>query len=168
MQADIAGAVRVVEVAKAFNWTWKDEDVARFCSAAGWRMRDPRTRDATLVTDLQLDDPIAFVEKDRSFLQQHGGAKESVLHIQLIFTDIGPLDAGSRRAILGQLNERLTTIVGTPSWSDEDGQAAWYLPRLVILAESRDEWLQIDIVNPRYQKWQEESDAFFDDFEDED
>ncbi|MEV6773914.1 DUF6301 family protein [Nocardia sp. NPDC051030] len=166
MQADIAGAVRAVEVAKAFHWTWKDEDVARFCDAAGWHVREQRTHGATLVTDLRLAEPIAFVEADRSFLQQHGGSKESVLSIQLMFTDVGPFRIGLPRELLGQVNEQLTAAIGAPTWSDEDGRAAWYLRRLVVRTEPGDEWLQIEFINPRYQKWREESDSSFADYGD--
>ncbi|MEV6101033.1 DUF6301 family protein [Nocardia sp. NPDC051981] len=157
MQADIEGAVRAVEVAKTFRWTWKDEDVSRFCDVAGWRIEDQRKRGATLVTDLQIDRPIAFAHFDRSLLQQQGGTKESVLDIDFRFTDGGQLPAGLRRAVLTQLNERLMAVLGTPTWSDVDGRAAWYLRRLVVLVESDDAATSIDLVNPLYQKWHDET-----------
>ncbi|MEU6587444.1 DUF6301 family protein [Nocardia sp. NPDC046763] len=156
MQADIEGAVRAVEVAKDFRWTWKGDDVSRFCDAAGWQIEDQRTYGATLVTDLQIDKPDSFVGLDRSLLHQQGGTKESVTHIDFRFTD-SRLPAGQRRAILGQLNERLTAVLDTPTWSDVEGQAAWYLRRVIVRVVADDAATFIDLVNPLYQRWRDET-----------
>ncbi|MCU1646727.1 MAG: hypothetical protein JWN03_7002 [Nocardia sp.] len=109
--------------------------------------------------NLQIDKPVAFVATDRSFPQQHGGTKESVLNLDFRFTDIGPLTVGSGRVILAELNERLTAVIGTPTWSDVSGRAAWCLRRAVMLVEAGDEALYIDLVNPPYQRWHDKSDA---------
>ncbi|MFF0637959.1 DUF6301 family protein [Nocardia sp. NPDC004151] len=156
MHADIEGAGRAVKIAKTFRWTWKDEDVSQFCDAAGWQIEHQRKRGATLVTDLQIDKPYSFVGLDRSLLQQQGGTKESVTHIDFRITD-SRIPPGQRRAILDQLNERLTAVLGTPTWWDVDGQAAWYLRCVIVLVAADDDATYIDLVNPLYQKWHDET-----------
>ncbi|MFI6572944.1 DUF6301 family protein [Nocardia fluminea] len=62
LSADYDGAVRIATLAAGFDWTWYiDQDLQRFCDAAGWTITGSTKRHDALRTDLRIQSRSAKV-----------------------------------------------------------------------------------------------------------
>jgi hypothetical protein len=149
LQADLDGAVRVAQLAAEFDWSWKPDDVQRFCQAAGWTVTDIFEGGATLTTDLDLARPAAY-PRFRDDLK-------SILVFVAAVPD-GEYDGTTRPAseLDTDLVKRLTGLFGKPTRrrrTKRGVESDWELPTLAITITPGDTSIGLHLNSPAYQRW---------------
>ncbi|MEU1208621.1 DUF6301 family protein [Nocardia sp. NPDC005825] len=177
MKADIDGAARIARIASEFRWTWTDRDVARFCEATQWSIVDgARGSGPTLQTNLDIHHPRCHVVFTRRFMDRQGGGGGGIDEIEIYVADSGqanPTKAQST-ALHHQLRDRLVKELGPVSeyvFGENLDYDYWRLPKVVITVAAYDGFVQLDLVNPRYQRDLDEEgarDFMYDEDEEED
>ncbi|WP_433672174.1 DUF6301 family protein [Nocardia sp. CA-136227] len=165
MKADIDGAARIARIASEFGWTWTDRDVARFCEATQWSIVDGvRGSGPTLQTNLDVHQPRCHVVFTRRFMDRQAGGGGGIDEMRIYVADSGqtkPTKAQSA-ALHHQLRERLAKELGPVSeyvFGEDLDNDYWRFPKVVITVAPHDDFIQLDLVNPRYQRCLDEEGA---------
>ncbi|MFF2397424.1 DUF6301 family protein [Nocardia sp. NPDC058114] len=153
MNGDIEGAVRVAKAAKAFSWTWADEDVERFRSVVGWEFLGRNRESYSLATDLDVNIPHADVSCDGFLLRKYGGDRESILQISVYVTDIAKDQVEHLRQLFDQFSAQLTRELGEPDEKIAGEKIEWSTPSGIIALMGGAMSIHLEVVNPRYRKW---------------
>ncbi|WP_040810710.1 DUF6301 family protein [Nocardia concava] len=160
MQADIAGAIRVVSRARAFEWTWAQTDIDRFCLDVGWTLLERGDYGRTsLSTDLTVNFNRADAYRNRRHIRGRTGRDESLERVTAYITDltrdVTPALTAALSDHFDQLAERLTRDLGSPNHieSKPGAEIGWEYPDVVINVVTHNRCLLLEIVNPR--RWKE-------------
>ncbi|MFD6398441.1 DUF6301 family protein [Nocardia sp. NPDC060249] len=158
MQSDIEGAARVVQLATSFNWTWKKDDIKHFCRLAGWEVQSRDKYGAIMRTGIDIGQPIAHSTYNPDFLRQEGKSSQQMIQLQFFvaMADPGTTDVYALVADkFAEFAARLMTDLSEPDRRrpGNGSEIAWHLPNLAIVLAGEDTFVQIDLVNPVYQKY---------------
>ncbi|MEV0251173.1 DUF6301 family protein [Nocardia sp. NPDC050712] len=149
MQVDSDKIASKVGVAASFAWTWSDSDLAAFCEAQGWRVKERDRRGAVLATDLELDRPEArWSSKDGtvervSVWVVDEPAKDTVDAVRRTYDGFVDITSAIER-ILGPATRRR---------SGADGEVRWDLAHVVVRLRLFENSIYFELVNPEHQAW---------------
>ncbi|WP_216911292.1 DUF6301 family protein [Nocardia noduli] len=163
MRADVDGAARIARIAAEFAWTWTEADVPRFAMVADMGfIHEDAIGGVILRPDLAFDS-LCFVSDDARLLDRCGGAGESIVDFEVVVAssasgedDSPPLPATLHR----EFSTRLTTELGarsTPVPGERAEADYWRREKVVISLLYRETAVYLEITNPRYQRFNEET-----------
>lgn len=153
LNSDIEGAVRVAQAAKAFTWTWGDDDVEQFRSILGWEILRRHDETCTLATDLQVNIARAHVDCDKYLLRKYGGDRESIVEMSVYVTDTVSNHLEPLRELFDQFSARLIRELGEPDALIAGEKVEWSTPTAIVGLGLSTMRIDLDVVNPRYRKW---------------
>ncbi|MEV6102594.1 DUF6301 family protein [Nocardia sp. NPDC051981] len=160
MQADIEGAVRVARNARAFTWTWAQDDIERFALDVGWTVLDQGDYgSASLSTTLRVNLNRGSSYSNRRYIRGTAGRDESLERLTANITDVTRHPNEMLTAALSSsfdlLAERLTREFGPSNHFEPKPEAeiGWVDRNVVINFVAHKTYLLLEIVNPRY--WME-------------
>ncbi|MFI6866235.1 DUF6301 family protein [Nocardia sp. NPDC050406] len=170
MQADIDGALRIVRAAGAFDWTWTEGDLTRFCDRVGWRVTASGADHASIQTDLQVSAPRAHAFLDRGTIQRMALAGKAIKWIDVWVSDLADDEeedgSDEHRADLArtfaQLHDRLGIEMGSADEKEFDEdlgyEVRWTERPAVITLALNAQAVSLSITNPLYREWANEGD----------
>ncbi|MEV6101510.1 DUF6301 family protein [Nocardia sp. NPDC051981] len=169
MQADLDGAVRIVNAAGAFNWTWADGDLKRFCDQVGWAVIHSGPDGASIETDLEVSVPKAHAFFSHNVIRVLADAGETIEWIVAWVTDIADdedSDEQDARLIepdayliraFEQLRDLIGSELGVPLGEEVDEdlrhEITWETGTVVIKLALSTQVVSVSLVNPRYHEW---------------
>ncbi|MFF2549552.1 DUF6301 family protein [Nocardia sp. NPDC058058] len=166
MKADIDGAVRIARIAGEFGWTWTEPDVARFCAATGWSvLHGDRGYGPNLRTDLDVHLAQCRVSFSARIMDRQEGGGGIIDRFAVYVADSERTESEKARFIAAhrELRDRLIEELGPTSEYvfGEDLEADyWRRTDVVVSVSVHDSFIQLDFVNPRYQRWLDEEGAY--------
>lgn len=155
--ADIDGAVTTARIAAQFNWTWKSEDVARFCAAAGWQIEERSRFDIVLRTNLAVSRNQSTVYlADRRRHHALAAAGHEISAVYAYVADLGASDRPFTEADVADqyllLRSRFEAEFGIPARATKHDTVMWEHTDVFIGLTQFSNGVDVLFVNPVYQR----------------
>jgi len=152
-------AVAAVRAANEFAWSWTAEDLSGFAAVVGWTQVNVGTEYLDLVTDFEVNRPdtTAFVSVPPAPFPQG-----QLNHLDFNVTDVVLDDPGVKPALNEVFDEFVQRVFETvrqrPTgwWVEPTRGLRWDLSDLVLEVTVSDRSVWVGLVNPAYQRWNEE------------
>ncbi|MFJ2666234.1 DUF6301 family protein [Nocardia fluminea] len=135
------------------------------CKVAGWEIQSRDKYGSVIRTDIKTARPIAHSTYNPDSLRQEGKKNQQMLQLSLYVAKAEPETPGIDVLVADKFAEiaaRITADLGEPDRRQpgNGSEIAWYLPNLAIVLAGEDTFVQIDLVNPVYQKWSDLQDSY--------
>jgi len=156
MQIDVDRAVRAVQAAVEFDWTWTVDDLARFGRQVGWDLAWKSDGSPLLTTDFHINRPDVLV-----YTEDAEGAEEPdrLKEMEFRATDV-TLDDPSVLHELDQVFDNLTQRIAEVAeqepdwrWSHPTRGVRWDLLDVVVSVTVSERAVYVRLVGPDYQLW---------------
>lgn len=148
MHVETERAVKIVETAARFDWTWTVADLERICQTFGWQVAARRRLGATLTTGLNINYARVSVALNADTLRQ----------LTVWISDVAEtFDVSVGTALADgflEIEARLAEILGEPSriTVGEMPSSGWDTAAAVIFLTASRKALRLEIVSPDTQR----------------
>ena len=159
MNVDMDRAVAAVRAANEFAWSWTAEDLPAFAAATGWTLEDVGKRYPRLVTNIEVDRPdtMTFVSEPPAPFPL-GQLNKITFDVADYLVD-DPDREPALNAVFDEFVQRVfETVRQRPTgwWVEPTRGLRWDLSDLVLKVTVGDESVWVTLINPVYQRWNEE------------
>ncbi|GAB2657658.1 DUF6301 family protein [Nocardia goodfellowii] len=161
MRVDLDRATQAVRVATEFDWTWTIEDLPGFTERLGWQLSDIDQLAPKITTDFDINrtDATAFLDR----VGQHGAAR-ALDAIWFYASDVVLDDPSVEPAMseaFEELAQRVFEAVGqrpTGAWTKPTRGLRWDLRQVAIKIATDGEAVEVRLISPAHQAWNDEND----------
>ncbi|MGY4103612.1 DUF6301 family protein [Nocardia sp. R16R-3T] len=154
MNVDIEGAIRIARLAAEFDWTWRIDDIPRFCESVGWQIVESWDNGAELRTDLQLQRPVAYVHPQKRIIDDISCLVTDIADDELPWVEIRRLVVNA----FADLAEGITENLGIPTYGLPGSHAtmAWNRENVILKLSASPQVVNLNFVGPEHQKFLDE------------